>query len=112
MSVSSRAGFAVLLVGSLGVACASVDAPASFEKPGAPTENRPNASAYERCRLLDRRFVTNVEARVYGDAANPQAVCVTLQLPVPGAGTGAVLFCVAGRLESVTVPIVRDLTAD
>lgn len=95
------------------VACTAIDPPAAFDDPGPPTdETRGNASAYERCRLLDRRFVTDVRARIYGDAANPQAVCVTLQLPVPAAGTGAVVFCVAGRLETVVVPSVRELTAD
>jgi hypothetical protein len=95
------------------VACASIDAPATVVPAEAGTETPlTDAGPIDRCRVLDRSFVTSARARIYGDAPAPQAVCVTLETAVPGGGTGAILFCVAGKLANVTVPDVRDLKAD
>lgn len=96
-------------IGLVLVACARIDPPADYTKPEAGTNEAPaGAPAYERCRLLERRFVTNVQARVYGEAPGPQAVCVTLDLPLPG----ELVFCVAGALQNVEVPSNHELTAD
>ena len=109
-----RSGFlAAIVVALLVVACASIDTPAPFVAQEAGTTTPvADAGPIDHCRVLDRRFVTNARARVYGDAPAPQAVCVTLETAVPGGGTGAVLFCVAGNLANVTLPEVRDLKAD
>jgi hypothetical protein len=102
---------AVALVSS----CAVIDEPAPFTKADGGTVDDPRAKRpFERCRVLDRQIATNVKARVYGDAPGPQTVCVTLEISIPFAATtkGAVIFCVAGDLEKVTVPRVRELTGD
>ena len=104
---------ATMFVALFASACVTVDASAPFVNPDAGAlDTSSDAGAYGRCRLLDRRFVTNVQARVYGEASGPQAVCLTLQVTVPGAAPGVVLFCVAGSLASLAAPIVKDLTAD
>lgn len=108
----ARAWLSALAASALVFACATIDSPRSFDKPDAAEELPVDAGAYERCRLLERRFVTDVQARVYGDPGGPQAICLTLQLPVRGAGSGAVVFCVAGDLQSVAVPSLHELTTD
>jgi hypothetical protein len=94
-------------------ACVSIDDPAPFiqREGGAGLTTPP--TPYERCRVLDRRFVTDVKARVYGAAPNPQAVCVSLDVAVPAAGPGTVVFCVAGaNLGSVVVPRVQSVSSN
>jgi hypothetical protein len=94
-------------------ACTSIDDPARFEKSEAGTaEPQRDAGAYARCRQLDRHFATNVRARIYGDPPGPQAVCVTLELPIPAAQPGAVTFCVAGSLATVAVPSVHSVVGN
>jgi len=111
--VIARASVLSATVAALLIACAAIDAPAPFVRPEAGAEEAGgDAAAYGRCRLLDRQFITDARARVYGEAPGPQAVCVTVQVGVPAAGTGTVVFCVAGALEDVTVPSVRELTSD
>jgi hypothetical protein len=105
----------VVLTVAVGLfACASIDAPAPFDKPDASADpNDSDASSADRCgRFLPRRFATDATARVYGDRTGAQAVCVSLALEVLGAGTGVVTFCVAGDLDNVTLPTtVRDVSA-
>lgn len=81
------------------VACASIDEPASFTKPDAGKDpSFEDAGPFDRCRALERRFVTDVEAKVYTLPSGAQAVCVTLpEIAVPAAGRGALVFCIAGN---------------
>jgi hypothetical protein len=93
------------------LACASIDPPAPFEKPDAVSD--PSSEDAGRCgRILPRRFTTNARAMLYDDPAGAQAICVTLELDVIGAATGQVTFCVAGDLDDVTVPTVREIGLD
>lgn len=93
------------------VACASIDPPAPF------TPNEAGASAplegNRRCRNLPRAFGDNVPARLYGPPGGPQAVCLTLEVPVPSGGNGRVTFCVAGTdLSRATKQTPRELGID
>jgi hypothetical protein len=95
-------------------ACASIDPPAPFAKPDASADPIVgDASSADRCgRFLPRRFATDATARVYGDRAGAQAVCVSLAVEVPSGETAVVTFCVAGDLDNVTLPTtVRDVSA-
>lgn len=108
-----RAWFASAAAAALVAACSTVDPPASYtRKEGGADEPQRDAGAYERCRLLDRRFVVDADARVYGDPPGPQAVCVTLATSIPAGGPGAIVFCVAGALDAVAVPSVHELGPD
>jgi hypothetical protein len=92
-------------------ACASIDPPAPFDKPDAISD-LPSTDAGRCGRVLPRRFTTDARARLYADATGPRAICVTLEVDVSGAGTGQVTFWVAGDLDDVTVPSVRDIALD
>lgn len=89
-------------------ACATIDPPAAFEKPEATTD--PSFDDGGPCgQVVRRRVGTGGAARLHGDPAGAQALCVTLDIEVPGATNSKATFCVAGDLDDVTVPTVRDV---
>jgi len=103
-----------LAIATLIVACVSIDDPAPFVPIEAGTGLTPPPGPYDRCRLIDRRFVTNVDARVYDSGAgagDAQTVCVSLRTTVPAAGDGVVAFCVAGALDEISLPKIQPVSS-
>lgn len=93
------------------IACASIDAPASFVPAEAGTD--PSFTAPAPCgRVLPRTITSNANARIYGAAGGPQAICATIDLDVPSGGAGEVVFCVAGTLSEATRSTPKDIGLD